>query len=127
MTDKLTDLMHAIDEAWNARQWDKYMSLIAPDFRGYMNGDIEPHGRDEHLRRGKAFCEEYPDNRIDNNPYLVLFEDGARSRTCSIAVTTGSHRSGKPLRATLAVICTWRNGQITEQREFIATDPFPAN
>jgi ketosteroid isomerase-like protein len=126
MTAKLTELMHAIDVAWNARRWDDYMSLIAPDFRGYMNGDTEPHGRDEHLRRGKAFCEEYPDNRIENDPYIVLFEDAAHSQTCSIAITSGTHRSGKPLRATLAVICTWRSGQIAEQREFIVTDPFPA-
>ena len=126
MSSRLTELMHAIDVAWNARRWDDYMALISPDFRGYMNGDTEPHGKEEHLRRGKAFCEEYPDNRIANDPYLVLFEDAEQGRTCSIAITTGTHTSGKPLRATLAVICLWRNGQIAEQREFIVTDPFPA-
>lgn len=124
MSHNLTTLMHDIDVAWNARNWGDYLALIAPDFRGYMNGDIEPHDRDEHLRRGKAFCAEYPDNRIDNEPYLVLFGDAAQSRTCSVAVLTGTHRNGGALRATLAVICTWRNGQIAEQREFVATEPF---
>jgi len=126
MTGQLTALMHAIDVAWNARRWDDYMALIAPDFQGYMNGDTQPHDRAEHLRRGKAFCAEYPDNRIDNAPYLVLFEDTEGARTCSIAITSGTHTSGKPLRATLAVICLWRGGQIAEQREFVVTDPFPA-
>ena len=122
----LLGLMRAVDEAWNARRWDDYASLISPAFRGYMNGDDVPHDRAEHLRRGKAFCDEYPDNRIEIEPYLVLFEDREQARTCSVAITSGTHRSGTPLRATLAVICTWHDGQIVEQREFITTEAFTA-
>lgn len=120
----LVGLMRAVDEAWNARRWDDYADLIAPDFRGYMNGDGEPHDRAEHLRRSKAFCADYPDNRIEIEPYLVLFEDQDHARTCSVAITSGTHRGGAPLRATLAVICTWRDGRIVEQREFITTEAF---
>lgn len=122
----LMDLMRAVDMAWNDRRWDDYAALIAPDFKGYMNGDTEPHDHMEHLRRGKAFCAEYPDNKIGIDPYLVLFEDTEHARTCSIAITSGTSLKGETRRATLAVICLWRDGRIAEQREFIVTDPFPA-
>jgi len=125
MSGELVARMRAVDVAWNARDWDAYRALFTPDFRGWMDADVEPHGLDEHLRRGQAFCAEYPDNRIHIDPYLQLFQDTAGTRTCSIARTTGSSRNGESLSVVLAVVCGWRDGRICEQREFIAMRPFP--
>ncbi len=123
----LVDKMRAVDTAWNARKWDDYRALFTADFQGWMDADAEPHDLDEHLRRGQAFCGEFPDNQIHIDPYIQLFADAAETRTCSIAWTTGVSRSGEKLRALLGVVCTWRDGRICEQREFIATKPFPAS
>lgn len=120
----LVDKMRAVDEAWNSRRWDDYRALFTPDFRGWMDADTDSHDLDEHLRRGQAFCHEYPDNLIHIDPYLQLFADAGGTRTCSIALTTGTSRAGEKLRVLLAVVCTWRDGRICEQREFIATKPF---
>jgi ketosteroid isomerase-like protein len=126
MSHDLVKLMHAVDVAWNARDWAGYRALFTPDFRGWMDADQTPHDLDEHLRRGQAFCDEYSDNRIHIEPYLQLFQDASGTHTCSIARTTGTSRAGEALEVTLAVVCTWRDGRICEQREFVATRPFAA-
>lgn len=126
MSRSLVELMRAVDVAWNARHWDDYRALFTLDFRGWMDADTAPHDLDEHLRRGQEFCAAYPDNRIHIDPYVQLFADAAGTRTCSVALTTGTSRTGESLGAVLAVVCSWRDGRICEQREFIATRPFPA-
>jgi ketosteroid isomerase-like protein len=122
----LSDKMRAVDVAWNERRWDDYRAHFAPDFRGWMDADTAPHDLEEHVRRGQAFCLEYPDNLIHIDPYLQLFSDAAETRTCSVALTTGTSLAGEKLSALLGVVCTWRDGRICEQREFITTKPFPS-
>jgi ketosteroid isomerase-like protein len=118
------DRMHQIDAAWNGRDWDAYANLIAPDFQGWMNGDTTPHNKEEHIRRGQAYCVAMPSNQIASEPYLELFASADGSKTCSIATVTATDSRGLTTRATLAVICHWRGGQIQRQREFICGEPF---
>jgi ketosteroid isomerase-like protein len=125
MSSSLVERMRAVDVAWNARRWDEYRALFTPDFCGWMDADTEPHNLDEHLRRGQAFCAEYPDNQIHIDPYIQIFEDATGTHTCSIALTTSTAPTGEKISIVLIVVCTWRDGRICEQREFIATKPFP--
>ena len=125
MSPSLVERMRAVDMAWNSRRWDEYRELFTPDFHGWMDADTQPHDLDEHLRRGQAFCAQYPDNRIHIDPYIQLFEDATGTHTCSIALTTGTSRTNEVLSIVLVVVCTWCDGRICEQREFTVKKPFP--
>lgn len=114
-----------VDDAWNHRDWDTYASFFAADFVGWMNGDKRPHGKEEHLQRGQAFCESMPTNLIHCDPYLELFASADGSQTCSISsVSPSLSSSPEDEDAILIVVCRWRDGQIVSQRESICREPF---
>lgn len=64
-----------------------------------------------------------PDNRITSEPNLELFASADGGKTCSIATVTATDCRGLTTRATVAVICLWRGGQIQPQRKFICGEP----
>lgn len=116
--------IHQVDAAWNQRDWELYGSLIADDFQGWMNGDSQPHDKAEHLHRGQTYCAAFPDNRIHYDPYLDAFASEDGQQTCTISTVSAGPLDAAEHRATLIVVCHWRDGQIVRQRESICTDPF---
>jgi SnoaL-like polyketide cyclase len=124
------DRFKAIDDAYNARDWNAYSALLDDGFRGWMQDDVKPQGKAEHLRGARAFCEVSEDNQVDNDPYVVALSDG--EWTCTIArfsgsmtgsLTTGEGRTIKPTHrafdTTFATITRWVSGKIVEEYEFL--------
>lgn len=129
MTSNL-DLMREIDEAWNAQNWAAYEALLAPDLVAWLAGDDQPHGRADHVARGRDFFLRFPENRVVADHYLTAFEGG--DRTCTIARLTGRMTvplklpDGSIMAATqrtfdvmFSTVCRWRDGVIAEQYEFM--------
>jgi hypothetical protein len=116
--------MRLVDDAWNQRDWETYASFIAQDFRGWMNGDRTPHGKEEHLRRGQAFCEAMPANHINCDPYIEIFASPDGSRTCTISTVSPGTETNENTDAILIVVCRWQDGRIITQHESISQEPF---
>ncbi len=124
--------MYAIALAWNERNWEDYGSLLADDLVAYASGETIPHSKQEHIERAKSFCQFFPDNIVQLKPYLELFE-GENSTTCSVARISGTLKAELPIEGkvikpnnqafdvTFTAICKWRDGKITEQREYFDT------
>jgi len=122
--------MRAIDRAWNARSWSDYSDLLADELVAYASGETKSHGKQEHIAKAKVFCSAFPDNRVYTDPYLDLFSNEDGSKTCSIAriagTMTGSLETSSALiqpnhrefDVTFTAVCKWRNGKITDQREY---------
>ena len=121
--DNLTRI-RLVDDAWNTRDWASYASFISADFKGWMNGDRQPHGKEEHVRRGQAFCKAMPANRILCDPYIDLFASADGSQTCSISSVITGVGAADEEGSILIVVCHWSDGQIVWQRESICQEPF---
>lgn len=127
-------LMRSIDDAWNRRDWMAYAGLLADDLVAYVNGEAGPHDKREHIARAKTFCEMFPDNVVRIEPYVIIFMSADGNKTCSIARISGKMTravekdgitlapTNREFDVTFAAICVWRDGQITEQREFFDRD-----
>jgi hypothetical protein len=71
--------MQRLDDAWNARDWDTFDAYHDGDsVVVYWPGqeDNPTHGGHDHRAEAKRFCNAFPDNRVHNEPYDVLFGDG---------------------------------------------------
>lgn len=128
MTSNL-DRFKAIDDAYNARDWNAYSALLDDGFRGWMQGKARPEGKPEHVSAAKQFCVVSADNRVHNESYIVALHDG--DWTCTIARFTGTLTSalrteegktvepdGQEFDTTLAVMARWISGKIVEEYEF---------
>ncbi len=129
------DQMRAIDRAWNERRWDIYADLLGDGHIAFASGDEAAHGKPEHILKAKAFCAAFPDSHVHTDPYLDLFASYDGRRTCSVARITASatgnlqlpggavlRSAHKAFDVTFAAICTWRNGQIIEQRQYFDSE-----
>jgi hypothetical protein len=70
--------MYALDEAWNARDWDTFdayheQSDVVVYWPG-REGTPTQGGRD-HRAESIRFCAAFPDNKV-KHPYDILFGDG---------------------------------------------------
>lgn len=118
------EYLRFVDAAWNRRQWNDYAALLDDGLIAWMSGDVEPHGKSEHILRAQRFCAMYPDSQVEED-YLELMLSLDGKKTCSVAVMTGSSaENATPFRITFAVICNWRDGRIVEQREYIDRELF---
>lgn len=111
--------MRALDTAWNRRQWSDYAALLDDQLVAWRSGEIEPHGKQEHVLSAQRFCAAYPEAQVDEN-YLDFFLSVDGHKTCSIAILSGI-TDGKTaaFEVTFTAICTWRNGRVVEQREYV--------
>jgi len=123
-------LMKMLHDAWNAQDWDQFMKLHAEKVAVYWPGQAEPtRGRTAHRLKGEEFFKTFPDNRVENNPYLVLFGQG--DWTCSIGIMSGTRRGPVPgpggseipatnrtFRMEFCTVARWKNGEIIEERLF---------
>lgn len=113
--------MHAIDIAWNNRQWDVYASFLSDDLIAFSTSEAGHHDKHAHVSRAMAFCTVYPDAKVILDPYLELFASADETRTCSVARITGT-RGGMPFDTTFTAISTWRGGRIIRQHQFVDED-----
>jgi ketosteroid isomerase-like protein len=124
MTSNL-DRFKAIDDAYNARDWEAYGSLLDENF-----SDEKQQRKAEHVRAAKEFCATFVDNRVHNDPYVVALSD--REWTCTIARLTGTmtgplptsdgkvlEPTNRPFETSFATIARWVEGKIEEEHEFL--------
>ncbi|MFS8123312.1 ester cyclase [Rhizobium sp. BR 250] len=113
------DHMRALDTAWNRRQWSDYAALLDDDLVAWRSGELESHGKQEHVLRAQRFCAAYPASRVQEQ-YLDFFLSADGHKTCSIAVLSDITDGKAPaFEVTFSAICTWRDGRVVEQREYV--------
>lgn len=122
-------LMKKLDDAWNNKDWDTFMKSHAENVAVYWPGQPKPTmGRHEHHKESMEFFKAF-DNRLDNNPYKILFGHG--DHTCSVARWTGTNigpfmgPDGRMIPATnkkfeleFCTVAQWKDGEIVEEKLF---------
>ena len=83
-------LMKTLDVAWNALDWNTFSKRHTDEVIVRWPGQPPTEGIEAHKKEGEYFFEAFPDNRVGNNPYKVLF--GQVEWTCSITEFTGTHK-----------------------------------
>ena len=130
--------MVKLDDAWNARDWDT--------FDGYHDGsavvvhwpgqqDNPTHGGHDHRAESQRFCAAFPDNRVHNQPYDILFGEG--DYTCSVTRFTGTFTApleladgsaiqptGKAFDVLYSTTACWKDGKIVEEFLFYDNGTF---
>jgi ketosteroid isomerase-like protein len=123
-------LMKTLDDAWNSQDWDTFEKRHANHVEVFWPGQPEPtKGRPSHKEEAIAFFKIFPDNRVGNNPYKVLFGQG--EWTCSVADFTGTflgpmtgpdgkviQPTGKKFKVEFCTVAHWINGEIIEEKLF---------
>src|SRR5918997_911586 len=82
--------MYALDEAWNARDWDTFDAYHDQrDVVVYWPGreSTPTRGGPDHRAESERFCAAFPDNQV-KHPYDILFGDG--EYTAFVAPFTGT-------------------------------------
>lgn len=131
MTSNL-DRIKAVDDAYNARDWEAYRSFLNESFSLTTMGSTKKQGKTELLRAVKEFCLTFPDNHVHNAPYVVALSDG--EWTSSIARLTGTmtgplttpdgrvlEPTNRPFESSFPTIARWVDGKIVEQYELFDT------
>jgi hypothetical protein len=131
MTSNL-DRIKALDDAYNARDWEAYGSLLDESFCCRTIGSAKQQGKAELLRSVKGFCATFADNQVHNAPYVVALSDG--EWTCTIARLTGTmtgplptpdgkvlEPTNRPFESSFPKIARWVGGKNVEQYELFDT------
>ena len=124
-------LMQTLDDAWNGQDWDTFNKRHAENVAVDRPGQPEPtRGQHAHQEEAEQFFKTFPDNRVGNRPYKVLFGEG--EWTCSVANFTGTMTGsmagpdGKTIQPTnkkfqveFCTVAHWNEkGEITEEKLF---------
>lgn len=123
-------LMQTLDDAWNSQDWETFDKRHAADVDVFWPGQPDPtHSRRSHREEAIAFFAIFPDNRVGNRPYTVLFGQG--DWTCSVAVFTGTFKgpmtmpdgkvippNGRSFRVEFCTVAHWKDGEIVEEKLF---------
>jgi hypothetical protein len=120
--------MYALDEAWNARDWDTFdayhdHSDVVVFWPGRENSPTS--GGPDHRTESERFCAAFPDNKV-KHPYEILVGDG--DYTAFVTTYTGTFReplelpdgtviepTGKSFDVMFSTIARWRDGKIVEE------------
>jgi len=123
--------MQTLDDAWNSQDWETFNKRHAESVAVYWPGALEPtKGRHAHHREAIEYFKTFPDNRVENRPYLTMFGQG--DWTCTIAIHTGTHKgpmmgaggkvippTSKKFRVEFCTVAHWnQKGEILEERLF---------
>jgi hypothetical protein len=129
--------MYALDEAWNARDWDTFdayhdqsdVVVYWPERRA-----APTMGGRNHRAEAERFCRAFPDNKV-HHPYQVLFGDA--DFTCFVTRFTGSFTgplelpngtviqpTGQSFDVLSSSTARWRNGRIIEEYLFYDSGTF---
>jgi hypothetical protein len=120
--------MYALDEAWNARDWDTFDAYHDhEDVVVYWPGrETAPTlGGPDHRADSERFCAAFPDNKV-KHPYDILFGDG--EYTAFVTAFTGTFTAplelpdgtvvqptGKSFEVVFSTIARWVDGKIVEE------------
>jgi predicted ester cyclase len=120
--------MYALDEAWNARDWDTFDAYHdQSDVVVYWPGreSTPTRGGQDHRAESERFCAAFPDNKV-KHPYDILFGEG--EYTAFVARFTGTFTgplelpdgtviepTGKSFEVVFSTIARWRDGKIVEE------------
>ena len=123
------DLFRQIDKHYNEQDWEAYASLFGPGFRQFSFGSPGPQTLAEHVRVSQEFCAIFPDNKVEQDPYLVAFSNG--EWTCTVARLTGTmtgsynasghvvEPTGRHFETQFVTMAKWSNGKVTEEYAFL--------
>jgi hypothetical protein len=124
-------LMKTLDDAWNTQDWDSFNKRHAADVAVYWPGQPEPtRRRQAHQEEAEQFFKSFPDNKVWNDPYMVLFAEG--DYTCSVAKFTGTMKgpmkgpqgetiqpTNKSFEVEFCTVAHWNEkGEIVEEKLF---------
>jgi hypothetical protein len=124
-------LMITLDDSWNSQDWDTFNKRHHEEVAVYWPGQPEPtRGLEAHQAEAEQYFRTFPDNRVGNRPYLVLFGEG--DWTCSIANFTGTmtgpmagpdgneiQPTNKKFKVEFCTVAHWNEkGEITEEKLF---------
>jgi len=124
------ELMQTLDDAWNAQDWDTFDKRHRHDVTVRWPAQAPTHGRHDHRAESIRLFKTFPDNRVHNRPYRVLF--ASDDWTCSIARFTGSMKgpmagpngvdippNGKSFEVDFCTVAHWSDdGEIIEENLF---------
>jgi len=117
-----TDIVREYHECWNRRDWEKYRSLMHPQY-SYTGGDgQEQRGPEAGLAVGKMFATAFPDGRIN---IKTLRSDG--DFVTVELVGTGTHKgdlmgvapTNKRVSIPVCHVIELRDGKIYREREYM--------
>jgi len=124
-----TELMEALDDAWNLRDWDTFEKRHKRDTVVRWPAKPLTHGFAAYLTECIQFFTTFPDNRVENRPYKTSFANG--DWTCSIAQFTGTMQgplvladgarvkpTGRRFDLDLRRVTRWHDGRIVEEYLF---------
>lgn len=124
-------LMKTLDDAWNSQDWETFKKRHAESVAVYWPAKPEPtRGRHAHEEEAKEFFKAFPDNKVHNDPYKILFGQG--DYTCSVAKFTGTMKgpmkgldgktippTNKKFEVEFCTVAHWNeNGEILEEKLF---------
>jgi hypothetical protein len=125
------ELMQLADDSFNAHDWDKFEELHDPACVVYWPGleDTPTHGVHDHRGEAAAFCAAFPDARVHNRPYQILFGDSDFS--CFVTRFTGTFTqpwklpggtvippTGGSFDVLYSTAAKWKDGRIVEEYLF---------
>jgi hypothetical protein len=131
--------MQKLDDAWNGRDWDTFDSYhdhhsVAVHWPGQESPTLGGH---DHRAEAIRFCNAFPDNRVHNQPYDILFGDG--DFTCFVTRFTGPFTAplelpdgttiqptGKSFDVLYSTTAKWDNGKIVDEYLFYDNGTFLA-
>jgi hypothetical protein len=141
ITTKITtnaERMQTLDDAWNARDWDTFDSYHDTDevVVHWPGQERNPtHGGPDHRAEAQRFCRAFPDNRVHNQPYDILF--GAGDYTAFVTRFTGTFTAplelpdgstieptGKAFDVLYSTTARWADGKIVEEYLFYDNGTF---
>jgi SnoaL-like polyketide cyclase len=120
--------MYALDEAWNARDWETFdayhdQSEVVVSWPGREK--TPTRGGPDHRAESERFCAAFPDNKV-THPYDILFGDG--EYTAFVTPFTGTFTgplelpdggviepAGQSFEVVFSRIARWRDGKIVEE------------
>lgn len=122
-------MMSKLDDAWNGRDWETFKEHHAENVEVYWPAQEEPtRGRTAHHVEAVDFCTAFPDNRVKNDPYDVIF--GAGDWTCMVTRFTGTMTgllktpdgeippTGKQFDVEFCTVAHWKDGEIVTEKLF---------
>jgi hypothetical protein len=130
--------MQALDDAWNARDWDTFDSYhdsnsVVVYWPGQEHNPT--HGGPNHRAEAERFCNAFPDNKVHNQPYDILFGDGDYTAfvtrftgtvTGPLEMQDGSsiEPTGKAFDVLYSTTARWTDGKIVEEYLFYDNGTF---